>query len=399
MQALLRDVDMSLLNHKPRAQPEPRELEAFPIAAEQQVFEEEFAELDSDTHRKSPAALFGSRRIGAVVVPKQLRSAVTSLIESSDKSQLHSDAVRLFANPEGDKPGWQMQLDTKYRSYKQGARHAERDATAFASVALPGHYSAIYSVFNHLKHRMPSDWEVERVIDWGSGTYAGLWASLFSFRRLTEKSVEMDELDAAHSTVQHYLGIDRRTGLVAIGDRLLKDVPVSPTLSVRHRKTLGEEENLPREEGKKTVALTAFTLSSLTSPLARKQLVKEIWESGAHTMILIDHDSTSGFEAIAQAREFLLKLGQKEQENPELESSSIRGSHVVAPNAPQERVVVKGSSGKVKSVQRDHIGKGQGEKPRTSSMYDKVATSVREAKKEKRRWEKFMKKEQVWNID
>ena len=86
---------------------------------------------------------------------------------------------------------------------------------------------------------MPSDWEVERVIDWGSGTYAGLWlvlfllhkaetdkcdcrASLFSFRRLTEKSVEMDELDAAHSTVQNYLGIDRRTGLVAIGDRLLK---------------------------------------------------------------------------------------------------------------------------------------------------------------------------------
>ena len=68
-------------------------------------------------------------------------------------------------------------------------------------------------------------------------------------------------------------------------------------------------------------------------------------------------------------------------------------------NAPQERVVVKGSSGKVKSVQRDHIGKSQGEKPHRTSMYDKVATSVREAKKEKRRWDKFMKKEQVWNVD
>lgn len=81
MQALLRDVDISLLNHKPRTQPEPRELEAFPIAAEERAFEEEVAELDSDTHRKSPAALFGSRRIGAVIVPKQLCSAVTSLIE------------------------------------------------------------------------------------------------------------------------------------------------------------------------------------------------------------------------------------------------------------------------------------------------------------------------------
>lgn len=68
-------------------------------------------------------------------------------------------------------------------------------------------------------------------------------------------------------------------------------------------------------------------------------------------------------------------------------------------NAPQERLVVKGSSGKVKSVERDHIGKSQGEKPLQASMYEKVATSVREAKKEKRRWEKFMKKDRVWTVD
>lgn len=45
----------------------------------------------------------------------------------------------------------------------------------------------------------------------------------------------------------------------------------------------------------------------------------------------MDHDTKAGFEAIAQAREYLLKLGRKEIEDPEKETLSVRGSHAVAP--------------------------------------------------------------------
>ncbi|KAF5332576.1 hypothetical protein D9611_005065 [Ephemerocybe angulata] len=331
MQALLKDIDISLQNHKAQPQPVPRELEALSIEPqEEQALGEEFLEYGHDMHRKSPAALFGSQRIGAVVIPTELQAAVTSVINNSDKSQLHSDALRLFAklNPDGETTGWELQLEAKYRSYQQGARHAERDATAFVSIAMPGHYSAIYSVFNHLKHRMEPGWEIERVVDWGAGAYSGLWASLYSFQKPGD---EVGELVAAQSTVKSYLGIDKRVGLVAIGNRLLKDISVSEDLTIQNHKSLLEEDYVPREEGQKTLGLSAFTLSSLPTPLARKQLVKEMWESGAHTLVLIDHDTKAGFESIALAREYLLKLGRKELEDPTKEPLTIKGSHVLAP--------------------------------------------------------------------
>jgi ribosomal protein RSM22 (predicted rRNA methylase) len=63
----------------------------------------------------------------------------------------------------------------KYKTRRQAVLHSERDGIAFASVALPAQYSAIYSVLDHLNHRLESDWEVERVIDWGAGTGSAFW--------------------------------------------------------------------------------------------------------------------------------------------------------------------------------------------------------------------------------
>lgn len=99
--------------------------------------------------------------------------------EDSDKPLLREDAKRLFLDETGDSAKWDSVYDVKYKSWQQHARHAERDGTAFASVALPAHYSAIYSVFDHLKQRLGADWSFERVIDWGSGTGSGLWFVLY----------------------------------------------------------------------------------------------------------------------------------------------------------------------------------------------------------------------------
>jgi ribosomal protein RSM22 (predicted rRNA methylase) len=91
---------------------------------------------------------------------------------------LHSDAKRLFHDEdlgEGAESEWETHYNSKYRSRRQAAHHAERDGTAFASIALPAHYSAIFSVFDHLKRRLGPSWKIERVIDWGAGTGSGLW--------------------------------------------------------------------------------------------------------------------------------------------------------------------------------------------------------------------------------
>lgn len=97
----------------------------------------------------------------------------------SNKVQLHSDAKRLFSDSQedkGTKGEWETYYDPQnYRSRKQAFRHSERDGTAFATVALPAHYSAILSIFDHIKRRLEPSWRVERIIDWGAGTGSGLW--------------------------------------------------------------------------------------------------------------------------------------------------------------------------------------------------------------------------------
>jgi hypothetical protein len=183
--------------HHPVVEKPPRkvrELEEFPsdTASNMESSAWEHEETESRDSRKSPAALFGSRKIGAVVIPKELQSSVGRLIEGefiehrrvnfsllpvqdSDKSMLRVDAKRLFSDGDGKDGAWDSAYDVKYKSGKQAFRHSERDGTAFASVALPAHYSAIFSVLAHVKQRLEPDWKVDQVIDWGAGTGSGLW--------------------------------------------------------------------------------------------------------------------------------------------------------------------------------------------------------------------------------
>lgn len=205
MRAMLNDVDMALSHHKPRPTYPPRELEVFPMEqvsqAEILVHEPEEDLEEEYWGRKSPAAHFGSQQIGAVVLPFQLQTAINTVISGVcvfgttwsnlmltftveiDKPQLHRDAKRLFHNETaeaGSGEEWETQYDTKYRSYRQASRHLQRDGAAFASVALPAHYSAIVSVLDHVKRRLEPEWKVERVYDWGAGTGSGLWFDLIS---------------------------------------------------------------------------------------------------------------------------------------------------------------------------------------------------------------------------
>ena len=51
--------------------------------------------------------------------------------------------------------------------------------------------------------------------------------------------------------------------------------------------------------------------------------------------MLIDHNTAAGFEAIAEARQYLLDMGNKELKDSEADHWPIRGSHVVAPVSVQ----------------------------------------------------------------
>lgn len=56
----------------------------------------------------------------------------------------------------------------------------QRDGTAFASVVMPAQYAVVRAVLEGVKTRLGNDWArgVERVVEWGSGTGAGMWLVL-----------------------------------------------------------------------------------------------------------------------------------------------------------------------------------------------------------------------------
>ncbi|PPQ76992.1 hypothetical protein CVT25_014809 [Psilocybe cyanescens] len=345
-QALLNDINIAL-NGSRASPPAHRELEVVQeslgnVAQEQSIqdwmpmempLEPTIEDYEDPEHRKSPAALYGSKQISMVVLPEELKAAVNLLISDEATPVLRSDSTRLFKNSGGEQGQgeWDTMYNTNYSSREQTLKHAVRDGMAFATVALPAHYSAIMSVLLHIKLRLEPTWEVNKIIDWGAGTGSGLWASAYSFQDQNSSDSEAaHDATVAGSSIKSYIGIEKRVGLVSIGKRLIAHTPKSG-LNVAWKKSFREEDKVLREEGSKTVALSAFALTSLSNTMAQKTLVQEMWESGAHTIVLIDHNTQKGFQAVAQAREYLLRLGKDEVEDPETAKSDIIGSHVLAP--------------------------------------------------------------------
>ncbi|KAJ3571566.1 hypothetical protein NP233_g3678 [Leucocoprinus birnbaumii] len=331
LQTLLQDVDMALHNHARKDKKHIHHLEVI-SSTESGTEEIDFETDDNETHdsapRKSPAALFGSQRIGAVTLPLELQQTIQHLISNANKAQLHSDAERLFKKDAVDGDEWDPKYDGKYRTRLQGVKHAKRDGTAFASIALPAHYSAIYAVLDHVKRRLGPAWQPERVLDWGAGVGSGLWASLYSFQGPEAADKLVTDLRIADSMLKSYVCIEKRNGLTEIGRKLMRDTQPD-SVSVSWQKGWRSEDDITPSYGRGLVGLSAFMLSTLPDSLARKNLIQEIWNSGANTIVLIDHNSEEGFEAIAGARELLLSLGHKDLTSGEASPES--GCHVIAP--------------------------------------------------------------------
>jgi hypothetical protein len=95
LRALLNDVDMSLVRHKSHHLPRVyRELEAQPIEqsldGRDPTGDEDFYEDDTTGRRdarKSPAADFGSQKIGAVTLPFELQKSISRLISGKKWSR------------------------------------------------------------------------------------------------------------------------------------------------------------------------------------------------------------------------------------------------------------------------------------------------------------------------
>ena len=56
---------------------------------------------------------------------------------------------------------------------------------------------------------------------------------------------------------------------------------------VSWQKSFQPDDKVARSKAEDVLALSAFSLSSIPAPLSRKAVVKEMWESGAHTIVIL----------------------------------------------------------------------------------------------------------------
>lgn len=88
LETLLQDVDIALHNHSRTHRKTPQELEVIPLqSGEAEIIPDSYdREFHENLPRKSPAALFGSQQLGAVVLPLELQDTIQRLISGEQIS-------------------------------------------------------------------------------------------------------------------------------------------------------------------------------------------------------------------------------------------------------------------------------------------------------------------------
>lgn len=159
-QALLRDVDISLERHNPKgaALPSRRELEALPVEGnEGSLLPSDDVPHEEYSLRKSPAAHFGSQRIGAVILPLELQASITSIIAGECNS--HTPSLVSHTNSPSQSPinsGFIRMPNVS--SLMKGAPHRRKThgkSSTMLSTGLDVRQSAITNVMelpSHLLH-------------------------------------------------------------------------------------------------------------------------------------------------------------------------------------------------------------------------------------------------------
>lgn len=217
---------------------------------------------------------------------------------------------------------------------------------AYLAGLMPSIYGATVHVLNSTKNRLKliSDWEPERIIDFGSGTGSAAWAV----------QEVWGAVDSA-GRVREYTGLDGSKAMIELSSTVIgalpNDSPTSPPSSVLP-KILARTHQLPIPcstgalsklklsptsshpiSGKRTMALASFTLGDLGTKEKRRDVVRGLWDTDAEIIVIIDRGTPAGSRMVLEAREQLLTLGRRSLERESIESGSQaeKGCFVLAP--------------------------------------------------------------------
>ncbi|KAK0557320.1 hypothetical protein OC846_000539 [Tilletia horrida] len=150
--------------------------------------------------RRSRAARYGSKRIGAVQVPRMMRWAVQEMINVSNKQVLRQDFLKVKGEARPEAPAGAL------TSHVGKGMAPARLALTHLAVSSPARYAVLYNILSEVRRRLElpiavspgahaqegdgnddnpesqiEGWLPNRIIEWNCAAAEGLWAAAEAF--------------------------------------------------------------------------------------------------------------------------------------------------------------------------------------------------------------------------
>ncbi|CED82391.1 Predicted UDP-galactose transporter [Phaffia rhodozyma] len=319
--------------------------------------------------RRSPAAVFGTKKMPTVELPSELENKLDVLF-AEQSAKVFKQTYKLFLNSpkvntpynllsEPPKTGKKARADIKpinkhLLKPKKGktldlatlplkpmpSETTKELVLAFAAGQLPTEYAILRNVMREVQSRMgwnsknadsssaPSTSDQAttarhskgeggiQIIDFAAKHGSGAWSSIATFpSSLQNKNMYIQlEPSRTQADLSKHLLEPNTPGPVASWVNLyyrswvsyLKSRP--PGLTIRPTKSIG---------------LCAFHLTGVRYVGDRRRILRQMWNSGVETIVLVEHATRDSFEVVQEARKFLLRLGEEEVKKAK-DSSEMR---------------------------------------------------------------------------
>ncbi|KAL3477771.1 Rogdi leucine zipper containing protein-domain-containing protein [Aspergillus californicus] len=341
------------------------------------MFESEGEDAEDASSRFHPYTLEGkfSTDPSTIFPPKStLTDPISILLSDSSNKHIAETAERVFGGkqlPNSTRtPPASAQLPQLPIGLDASSRFmSDMEANAYLAVLYPGMYASALSVFTEVRRRLGSDWLRSLISKEGGPSIldasAG-GAGVLAWRDIIRAEYEVMAPDHPKSSPYPLGKSTVLTGSEPLRVRasmMLENTTFLPRLPdyvhTREKPTL-EDERSPRRK-QFDIIIAPHSLLGIGEEYLRKEHVENLWSllnPNGGVLVLLEKGHQRGFEAIAGAREMLLKRhisspGSTEYddltESPE-ESSKVQkeSAMIVAPCTNHERCPMYSSDGHAK---------------------------------------------------
>jgi ribosomal protein RSM22 (predicted rRNA methylase) len=332
---LQQDMAVALAQAKEQAEAEAaQEQEQEEAEEEEEVEEEEMYEEDdfeeyqsSDsirTHPNTMAGRWGTSPSTIYLPHEQLVQPITELLSRVNNKHLYEAAERAFGGQglpfSPSTPTSRRLLPQKHIGLEAGQnRMSEVEADAYMAAVLPGTYASVYSTLVEVRKRLGSSWlrglltqqGGPRVLDAGAGGAGAIaWREILQAEWETmvdEGLVEGEYAPSGKTTV-----LTGPTTLRHRMSQMLENTSFLPRLpDYLHSNFEAMLDGGPSQPRKVyDIVIAPHTLFPLKEDFRRKNHVQNLWSMlnpDGGVLLLIEKGVPRGFEAIAGARDLLLK--------------------------------------------------------------------------------------------